>query len=209
MHNFHHSWWSALPVIGSQGRRDQTLKTPKEEQGGPRQKATDSFYVVNIWVGLPWYLDFPGGLEGKAPAHNAGDPGSIPGLGKYPGEGTGNPLQYPCLEKSHERRSLIGYTLHGVAKSWTQRSDFTFTSLSLSLVAQSLKICLQCKRHGFYPWGWNNALEKEMAIHSCIIAWEIPWIEEPGRLQSMGSQESNNEKGFGFIWKINYKFYAM
>ena len=45
-------------------------------------------------------MDFPGGLEGKAPAHNAGDLGSIPGSGRSPGEGNGNPLQYPCLENS-------------------------------------------------------------------------------------------------------------
>ena len=38
------------------------------------------------------------GLDGKAPAYNAGDPGSIPGLGRSPGEGNGNPLQYSCLE---------------------------------------------------------------------------------------------------------------
>ena len=36
--------------------------------------------------------------------------------------------------------------------------------------------------------GWENPLEKEMATHSGIFAWEIPWTEEPGRLQSMGSQ---------------------
>ena len=36
---------------------------------------------------------------------------------------------------------------------------------------------------------WGRSLEKEMAIHSSILAWEIPWTEEPGRLQSMGSQE--------------------
>ena len=40
----------------------------------------------------------PGGSDGKASACNAGDPGSIPGLGRSPGEGNGNPLQYPCLE---------------------------------------------------------------------------------------------------------------
>ena len=38
--------------------------------------------------------DFPGGSDGKASVYNAGDPGSIPGLGRYPGEGNGNPLQY-------------------------------------------------------------------------------------------------------------------
>ena len=41
---------------------------------------------------------FPGSLEGEASACNAGDPGSIPGSGRFPGEGNGNPLQYSCLE---------------------------------------------------------------------------------------------------------------
>ena len=39
--------------------------------------------------------------------------------------------------------------------------------------------------------GWENPLEKEMATHSSILAWRIQWTEEPGRLQSMGSQESD------------------
>ena len=43
-------------------------------------------------------IDFPGGSDGKASAYNAGDLGSIPGLGRSPGEGNGNPLQYSCLE---------------------------------------------------------------------------------------------------------------
>ena len=43
-------------------------------------------------------MGFPGGLEGKASAYSAGDPGSIPGSGKSPGEGNDNPLQYSCLE---------------------------------------------------------------------------------------------------------------
>ena len=38
--------------------------------------------------------------------------------------------------------------------------------------------------------GWEDPLEKEMAMHSSILAWEIPWTEEPGRLQSMGLQKS-------------------
>ena len=44
------------------------------------------------------YVCFPGGLEGKASTCNAGDLGSIPGSGRSPGEGNGNPLQYSCLE---------------------------------------------------------------------------------------------------------------
>ena len=47
-------------------------------------------------------LGFPGGSEVKASAWNAGDLGSIPGSGRYPGEGNGNPLQYSCLENPME-----------------------------------------------------------------------------------------------------------
>ena len=41
--------------------------------------------------------------------------------------------------------------------------------------------------------GWENSLEKEMATHSSILAWEIPWTEEPGGLQSMGSQRVGHD----------------
>ena len=48
-------------------------------------------------------MGFPGGLHGKDSACNAGDPGSILGLERFPGEGNGNPLQYSCLEKPMDR----------------------------------------------------------------------------------------------------------
>ena len=57
---------------------------------------------------------FPGGSEVKASACNAGDPGSIPGSGRSPREGNGNPLQYSCVllpGESHGGRSLVGYSL--------------------------------------------------------------------------------------------------
>ena len=47
--------------------------------------------------------DFPGGSDGKASVYNAGDLGSFPGLGRSPGEGNGNPLQYYCLENPMDR----------------------------------------------------------------------------------------------------------
>ena len=58
--------------------------------------------------------------DGKASAYNAGDLGSIPGSGRSPGEGNGNPLQYSCLEKSHGLRSLVGYSSwgHRVGHNW-------------------------------------------------------------------------------------------
>ena len=49
-------------------------------------------------------------------------------------------------------------------------------------------ICLQCGRLGFDPWVGKIPLEKSMATHSSVLAWTIPWTEEPGRLQSVGSQ---------------------
>ena len=64
------------------------------------------------------------GSEVKATACNAGDPGSIPGWGKSPGEGNGNPLQYSCLENPMEGGAWEA-TVHGVAKSQTRLSDFT------------------------------------------------------------------------------------
>ena len=48
---------------------------------------------------------FPGGSEGKASACNAGDPGSVSRSGRYPGEGNGNPLQYPCPENLMDREA--------------------------------------------------------------------------------------------------------
>ena len=68
---------------------------------------------------------FPGGSDGKTSACSAEDPGSIPGSGRSPGEGNGNPLQYSCLENSMDGGAWWA-TVHGVAKSWTQLSDFTF-----------------------------------------------------------------------------------
>ena len=58
-------------------------------------------------------MGFPGGSDGKESACNVGDPGSIPGLGRFPGGGHGNPLQYSCLENPHGQRSLVGYSLWG------------------------------------------------------------------------------------------------
>ena len=65
---------------------------------------------------------FPGGSDGKASAYSAGDPGLIPGLGRSPGEGNGNPLQYFCLENPRDRGALQA-TVHGVAQSQTQVRD--------------------------------------------------------------------------------------
>ena len=77
-------------------------------------------------------------------------------------EGNGTPLQYSCLANPMDGGAWKA-AVHGVARSRTRLSDFTFT---------------------FY----FHALEKEMATHSSILAWKIPWTKEPCWLQSTGSQ---------------------
>ena len=58
---------------------------------------------VNNWENTGYFRGFPGGSVVKNPPANAGDAGLIPGLGRYPGVGNSNPLQYACLEHSMDR----------------------------------------------------------------------------------------------------------
>ena len=103
-------------------------------------------------------LGFPDSSVGKESTCNAGDPGSIPGSGRSAGEGIGYPLQY----------------------SWSSPVAVAVAQLEKNLPAM------------WETWvralGWEDPLEKEKATHSSILAWRIPWTEEPGGLQSMVSQ---------------------
>ena len=65
------------------------------------------------------FFGFPGGSDSKESTCNMGDLGSVPGLGRFPGRGCGNPLQCSCLENSHGQRSLEGYSLWGLRESDT------------------------------------------------------------------------------------------
>ena len=78
-------------------------------------------------------MDFPGDSDGKASAYNAGDLGSIPGSGRFLGEGNGNPLQYSCLESPMDGGAWWA-TVHGVAKSRRRLSDFPFTFTGMESV---------------------------------------------------------------------------
>ena len=83
--------------------------------------------IVYIW-------GFPGGSEVKTSACNAGDLVSIPGLGRAPGEGNSNPLQYSCLENPMDGGAWWAI-VHGVTKGRTRLSDFThFTSVYMSML---------------------------------------------------------------------------
>ena len=90
-----------------------------------------------MWVSIS--ESFPGGSDGKEPACNAGDLGSIPGSGISLGEGNGNPLQYSCLENPLDRRAWWA-TVHGVTKSQTQLSNKHNTTISDELSPNGKKL---------------------------------------------------------------------
>ena len=96
------------PYRRGQGRGDQVVWEQKPVTFDRYQKS----------------YDFPGGSDGKVSAYNAGDLGSIPGSGRSPGEGNGNPLLYSCLENPMDGGAWWA-TVHGVAKSQTRLSNFT------------------------------------------------------------------------------------
>ena len=62
-------------------------------------------------------------------------------------------------------------------------------------VAQTIKNLPPMQETQVWSLGWEDPLEKEMTTHSSIIAWRIPWTEDPGRLQSMGSQRVGHDWG--------------
>ena len=98
----------------------------------PAEKHFNSLSIFLLILGN-FYLDFPGGSDDKASAYNAGEPGSIPGLGRSPAEGNGNILQYSCLENPMDR-GLVGYG------PWSQRVRHelrNFTSLHFILPKKS------------------------------------------------------------------------
>ena len=68
-----------------------------------------------------------------------------------------------------------------------------------SLVAQTLKHLSTIRETRVRALGWEDSLEKEMATHPSTIAWKIPWTEEPGRLQSMGSQSRTRLSDFSSV----------
>ena len=77
----------------------------------------------------PFTMGFPGGSENKEFTCNAGNLGSVSGLRRFPGEGNSYLLQYFGLENSTDRGAWWA-TIHGLAKSQTQLSDFTFTFIT-------------------------------------------------------------------------------
>ena len=130
--------------------------------------------------------------------------GSIRGLGRSPGGGHGNPFQYSCLENPMDKGAWWA-RVHRVTKSWTRlKRQHTHThgeaeirgSLLLTPPGTGLPQWLSskesaCNAGAGGDMGSNPRSERSPgeghAAHSSILAWRIPWTEEPGRLRSMGS----------------------
>ena len=110
---------------------------------------------------------FPGGSDGEESSCNAGGLASIPGLGRSPGEGDVNPLQYSCISPSPPKEERYKH-LNAEFQRISRRDKKAFLSD-------------QCKEIEE-----NNRMGKTRDLSS-TLAWKIPWMEEPGRLQSMGS----------------------
>ena len=117
----------------------------------------------------------------KESARNAGDLGSIPGLGRIPGEGKGYPLQYFGLENSMD--SIV----YGVTELDMNERLWAF------LVAQLVKHPPAVWETWIRSLCWKDLLEEGMATHSSMYARKPSWTKELGRLQSMGSQRVRHD----------------
>ena len=120
---------------------------------------------------------FPGGSVVKNPPANAGDMGYIPHSGRSPGEGNGNPFPVFLPGKSMDRGAWWA-AVHGVTKSQTRLSDFTF------------------------PFHFH-ALEKEMATHSSVLAWRVPGTGSLVGCQLWGRTESDTTERLHFHFSLS------
>ena len=182
-------WWNETHILPSElskwmSPRTHSSACTENKNIRKKYKRKQKYKEINIikW----WWWDMPyvsiGVLEVKNPPTSAGDVsdmGSIPGSGRSSGGGYSNPLQYSCLENLMDRGAWWA-TIHRVTQSQTQ--------LKWLSTAQQTTFCSFSLHCG----------EKAMTTHSSTLAWRIPWTEEPGRLQSMGSQS--------LTWLSNFTF---
>ena len=108
------------------------------------------------------------------------------------GEGNGNPLQCSCLENPRGGGAWWA-DVYRVTQSRTRLKWLSYWRSRASLVAQMVKRLSAMQETRVQSLGWEDPLEKEMAAHSSILAWKIPWIMEPGRLLSMGLQRLRHD----------------
>ena len=118
------AWWVTVHEVSKSWTRLNNWAHMHTDMWDP------NITVINI---TKLVQGFPGGSDGKVSVCNAGDPGSIPGSGRSPGEGNGYPLQYSFLVNSHEQRSLASYS------PWSHKESDTTEQLSLALFKSQAK----------------------------------------------------------------------
>ena len=107
---------------------------------------------------------------------------SLLGSGRSLGGGNGNPLQYSCLENSMDQEAW--WATGGCL--WGSRG----VGVAKIQMGKNLPAVLETRVRYL---AWEDPLEEVIATHSSILAWRIPWTEELGRLQSMGSQRVRHD----------------
>ena len=117
------------------------------------------YFLPNLCVYLCAWASL---VAGKEFSCNARDPSSIPGSGRYTGEGIGYPLQYSWASLVVKNPQTVK-NLPAMWETWVQLM------------------------------GWEDALKEGMTTHPSILAWRIPWTEEPGGLQCTGSKRVGHD----------------
>ena len=124
---------------------------------------------LDVWIGIS------GGSDGKESTCNVGDLGSIPGLGRCPGEGNSYPFQYSGLENSMDRGGWQA-TVHAVSKSWTQLSDFHFqryhVCLGWSLVSKAVQFLSTCDAEILWCSAAGKTLSRGILRDTLWLSWE-------------------------------------
>ena len=143
-----------------------------------------------IWGWVQVQEGFPDGSGGKKSACNAGDLGSVSGLGRFPGEGNGKALQYSCLGNPMDRGAWWA-TVHGVAKCWTWVTHFTFRFRKkeccdgLVMSATGVQSPCTCQKH---VWESLGSHVNVCSWRRTAYMWVLPTLAYDGPAVLFSSQ---------------------
>ena len=189
-----------------EGRILSFLEKENPRKNMPRSLLGQRFhaicYHIQSWKG------FPGGTSGKESICQCRRCKRL-GFGKIPWNRKQQPTPAFVPGKSHGQWSLAGYRpwdrrvmteyyhcryYYKIMKNWRHPNREVFVASWTSLVAQTVKRLPTMQETRVQSPGREDPLEKAMATHSSTLAWKIPWMEKPGRLQSTGSQRVGRDR---------------